>query len=113
MAGQKIKQNQRITQVVRRNPGGREATPAGRIMLSPETATVVRALAKHAKLTLDDLVQRMLQDYIPRHHPELDMVLDDGTARTAVHRTGDGILGPSTVGKGTLNGGVPDNKKRF
>ncbi len=69
-------------------------------MLSPETASVVRALAKHTKLTLDDLIQWMVQDFVPRNLPELDMVLDDGTVHSApAHKRGRGVLQPSTLGQ--------------
>jgi hypothetical protein len=102
--GRKNKKNQRVTQVVVRNVGGHEASPAGRIMLSPETATVVRALAKHTRLTLDDLVQWMIQDFVPRHLPELDLVLDDGTVRSPGPNDGGILGGAPTIGGTSIFG---------
>jgi len=78
-------------------------------MLSPETTTVVRTLAKHTKLTLDNLVQWIIQDFVPRHLPELDLVLDDGTVRSESLITGGGILGGAQrLGGSSVLGNVPD-----
>ena len=47
-----------------RLPGESKPNPYGRINLAPDTASVVRQLARHEKITLDALVQRMLRVYV-------------------------------------------------
>ena len=42
-------------------------SPSGRILLKPETAQVVRKIAKSCGLTLDSLIQELLKEWIPRH----------------------------------------------
>ena len=46
---------------------GPSPLPSGRILLKPRTAAVVRKVAKHCKLTLDQLIQEMLSEWIPSH----------------------------------------------
>jgi hypothetical protein len=67
-----------IKDIREKKPAGglKDAKPSGRILLSPETAEVVRKLARYQGLTLDRLVQAMLQDYVPRKFPQLELVLE-------------------------------------
>lgn len=78
MATRKNKVKRRVTKVVTRSDRSAEPSPHGRIMVSAQTAQVMRELAKHTKCTLDDLLQRMIQDFVPRQLPELSMIMDDG-----------------------------------
>lgn len=39
----------------------------GRILVSPETANVVRKVAKHKGWTLDHVVQAMLAEWVPKN----------------------------------------------
>ena len=45
----------------------KESVHTGRVLLKPETANVIRKLSKHLGISLDELVQRMLSEWIPRN----------------------------------------------
>jgi hypothetical protein len=65
-------------------------------MLSPETADAFRAVAKYLGVTLDDLAQQMLQEYVKHHAPQLDLVYEDEDVLSADLRAAKGatsILG--------------------
>jgi hypothetical protein len=79
-ARQRDPEHQRRLVAVKPKKGSvRRSEPTGRVLLSPETAAVFRAAAKYLGITLDELAQRMLQDYLPRHASQLDLILDDDT----------------------------------
>lgn len=46
-------------------------------MLSPTTARIVRKLAKYNGLTLDQLMQKMLQVCVPQLYPDFELVFGD------------------------------------
>jgi len=67
-----------LKDVWEREPTGdlRGPKPSGRILLSPETAEVVRKLARYQGLTLDEFVQLMLSVYVPQRLPNLELVYE-------------------------------------
>lgn len=65
----------RVTGLVVRQAGAGRSVFTGRVLLSPETADVFRGLARYLGISLDELAQAMIVDFVPRHAPGLELVM--------------------------------------
>src|SRR5258706_10752796 len=88
----------------------KEVKVIGRIMVAPETAEVVRKVAKHLGWTLDKLVQTMLMDWVPRS-TNLVLETDEGEI-DPLAAPGHGVLGRAQSGSDDHRPSATRRRKR-